>query len=107
MILIKTVDTLLYCYIVIIVLSFIWLMILVDANFQRQCIEAHNVVREKYGAGPLAWSQELADLAKSWAHNLADRGRVMYPELPGKTTIKGYDLVNYYRYKRKYPLGQS
>ncbi|CAD5231896.1 unnamed protein product [Bursaphelenchus xylophilus] len=55
----------------------------VDANFQRQCIEAHNLVREKYGSPSLIWSQELADLAKSWATSLADRGRVMYPELPG------------------------
>ncbi|KAI6189846.1 Golgi-associated plant pathogenesis-related protein 1 [Aphelenchoides bicaudatus] len=55
----------------------------VDANFQRQCLEAHNVVREKYGVPALIWSQELADLAKSWATNLAERGRVLYPELPG------------------------
>ncbi|KAI6241962.1 Golgi-associated plant pathogenesis-related protein 1 [Aphelenchoides fujianensis] len=39
--------------------------------------------REKYGSPALIWSQELADLAKSWATNLADRGRVLYPELPG------------------------
>ncbi|KAI6186660.1 Golgi-associated plant pathogenesis-related protein 1 [Aphelenchoides besseyi] len=55
----------------------------VDANFQRQCLEAHNLVREKYGSPALIWSQELADLAKSWATNLAERGRVLYPELPG------------------------
>uniref|UniRef100_A0A914E485 SCP domain-containing protein n=1 Tax=Acrobeloides nanus TaxID=290746 RepID=A0A914E485_9BILA len=55
----------------------------VDANFQRQCLEAHNVVRAKYGQPPLLWSQELADLAKTWAMKLADRGRILYPELPG------------------------
>lgn len=82
------------------------MFLLVDANFQRQCLEAHNVVREKYGQPQLIWSQELADLgeffvcvglkkaidsigvnslclAKSWAINLAERGRVLYPELPG------------------------
>jgi len=38
------------------------LSFLVDANFQRQCLEAHNLVREKYGCPTLMWSQELADL---------------------------------------------
>ena len=55
----------------------------VDANFQRQCLEAHNLVRQKYGSPALLWSQELADLAKTWASKLADRGRILYPELPG------------------------
>ncbi|KAI1723295.1 cysteine-rich secretory protein family domain-containing protein [Ditylenchus destructor] len=55
----------------------------VDANFQRQCLEAHNIVRHKYGSPALIWSQELADLAKTWAIKLADRGRILYPELPG------------------------
>jgi hypothetical protein len=55
----------------------------VDANFQRQCLEAHNLVRQKYGSPSLIWSQELADLAKAWATKLADRGRILYPELPG------------------------
>lgn len=56
---------------------------LVDANFQRQCLEAHNLVRQKYGSPSLIWSQELADLAKTWSLKLAERGRILYPELPG------------------------
>jgi hypothetical protein len=53
-----------------------------SANFQRQCLEAHNFVRQKYGVPSLIWSQELAELAKTWAMKLADRGRILYPELP-------------------------
>uniref|UniRef100_A0A7E4W197 SCP domain-containing protein n=1 Tax=Panagrellus redivivus TaxID=6233 RepID=A0A7E4W197_PANRE len=53
-----------------------------SANFQRSCLEAHNFVRLKYGVPMLVWSQELAELAKSWAIKLADRGRILYPELP-------------------------
>uniref|UniRef100_A0A914LX77 SCP domain-containing protein n=1 Tax=Meloidogyne incognita TaxID=6306 RepID=A0A914LX77_MELIC len=37
----------------------------VDANFQRQCLQAHNHVRQIYGIPPLLWSQELAELAKN------------------------------------------
>ncbi|KAL3075296.1 hypothetical protein niasHT_033870 [Heterodera trifolii] len=55
----------------------------VDANFQRQCLQAHNYVRQVYSSPPLLWSQELAALAKTWALKLADRGSVLYPELPG------------------------
>jgi len=56
----------------------------VDANFQRQCLEAHNIVRQTYGSPTLVWSQELADLAKAWALKLAERGRgIIYPELSG------------------------
>lgn len=39
-------------------------------------------MRQKYGVPALIWSQELAELAKTWAMKLADRGRVLYPELP-------------------------
>uniref|UniRef100_A0A183BK50 SCP domain-containing protein n=1 Tax=Globodera pallida TaxID=36090 RepID=A0A183BK50_GLOPA len=56
---------------------------LMDANFQRQCLQAHNYVRQVYSSPPLLWSQELAGLAKTWALKLADRGAVLYPELPG------------------------
>jgi hypothetical protein len=55
----------------------------VDANFQRQCLQAHNHVRQLYGCCALSWSQELAELAKTWALKLAQRGRMLYPELPG------------------------
>uniref|UniRef100_A0A915P0D6 SCP domain-containing protein n=1 Tax=Meloidogyne floridensis TaxID=298350 RepID=A0A915P0D6_9BILA len=55
----------------------------VDANFQRQCLQAHNHVRQIYGIPPLLWSQELAELAKTWALKLTQRGRLLFPELPG------------------------
>ena len=54
-----------------------------EVNFQRECLDAHNVVRSKYGSQKLLWSQELADLAHTWAVKLADKGRILYPELPG------------------------
>ncbi|TKR88509.1 hypothetical protein L596_012739 [Steinernema carpocapsae] len=54
-----------------------------EVNFQRQCLDAHNALRTRYGAPNIMWSQELADLAHTWAMKLADRGRILYPELPG------------------------
>ncbi|GMT12229.1 hypothetical protein PFISCL1PPCAC_3526 [Pristionchus fissidentatus] len=54
-----------------------------EVNFQRGCLDAHNDCRQRYGNPPLQWSQELADLAHSWATKVADRGRVLYPEMPG------------------------
>uniref|UniRef100_A0A1I7ZV91 SCP domain-containing protein n=1 Tax=Steinernema glaseri TaxID=37863 RepID=A0A1I7ZV91_9BILA len=54
-----------------------------EVNFQRQCLDAHNALRARYGAPSVMWSQELADLAHTWAMKLADRGRILYPELPG------------------------
>ncbi|VDM42312.1 unnamed protein product [Toxocara canis] len=54
-----------------------------EVNFQRECLDAHNFVRAKYGCQPLTWSQELSDLAHTWAVKLAERGRILYPELPG------------------------
>ncbi|KAE9553964.1 hypothetical protein FO519_002828 [Halicephalobus sp. NKZ332] len=53
-----------------------------SANFQREFLEANNFVRAKYGVPFLIWSQELAELAKTWAGKLAERGRILYPELP-------------------------
>ncbi|VDM98823.1 unnamed protein product [Thelazia callipaeda] len=54
-----------------------------EVNFQRECLDAHNVVRGQYGCQALIWSQELSDLAHSWAVKLAERGRILFPELPG------------------------
>uniref|UniRef100_A0A915PMG6 SCP domain-containing protein n=1 Tax=Setaria digitata TaxID=48799 RepID=A0A915PMG6_9BILA len=54
-----------------------------EVNFQRECLDAHNVVRARYGCQPLIWSQELCDLAHSWAVKLAERGRILFPELQG------------------------
>lgn len=50
-------------------------------------------MRNKYGSSFLVWSQELADLAKTWALKLAERGRILYPELPGiNIYLKKFDL---------------
>lgn len=54
-----------------------------EVNFQRECLDAHNTVRAKFGCQKLVWSQELADLAHTWAVKLADKGRILYPELIG------------------------
>ncbi|VBB30899.1 unnamed protein product [Acanthocheilonema viteae] len=54
-----------------------------EVNFQRECLDAHNAVRARYGCQPLVWSQELCDLAHSWAVKLAERGRILFPELQG------------------------
>lgn len=56
-------------------------------NFQRECLDAHNAVRAQYGCQPLIWSQELCDLAHSWAVKLAERGRILFPELQGKVLV--------------------
>lgn len=57
-----------------------------DVNFQRECLDAHNALRQKYGCNPLIWSQELADLAHTWAEKLSMTGRILYPELAGNST---------------------
>lgn len=54
-----------------------------EVNFQRSCLDAHNECRQRYGNENLCWSTELAEMAHAWAVKLADRGRVLYPELPG------------------------
>uniref|UniRef100_A0A0N5AYA1 SCP domain-containing protein n=1 Tax=Syphacia muris TaxID=451379 RepID=A0A0N5AYA1_9BILA len=54
-----------------------------EVNFQRECLDAHNAVRSKFGSRKLVWCQELADLAHTWAVKLADKGRILYPELVG------------------------
>uniref|UniRef100_A0AC35TW32 SCP domain-containing protein n=1 Tax=Rhabditophanes sp. KR3021 TaxID=114890 RepID=A0AC35TW32_9BILA len=54
-----------------------------EVNFQRQCLEAHNQLRNNLGCPSLAWSQELSELARTWAIKLADKGRILYPEIHG------------------------
>lgn len=39
-----------------------------------QLLAAHNAVRARYCAAPLAWSKPLADEATAWARTLAGRG---------------------------------
>ncbi|PIO75170.1 SCP-like protein [Teladorsagia circumcincta] len=58
-------------------------ILLGEVNFQRGCLDAHNDLRQRYGVTPLIWSAELADMAHAWAVKLSDRGRMLYPELPG------------------------
>lgn len=41
----------------------------------------------RYGIAPLVWSAELADMAHAWAVKLSDRGRMLYPELPGELLL--------------------
>jgi len=54
-----------------------------DVQFQRDCLESHNKIRREYGAAPLTWSQDLADQAQHWAEKLAEKGHLLYSELPG------------------------
>ncbi|PAV70923.1 hypothetical protein WR25_18856 isoform A [Diploscapter pachys] len=54
-----------------------------EVNFQRGCLDAHNQIRQRYGSQCLSWSSELADLAHAWSVRIAERGRILYPELPG------------------------
>uniref|UniRef100_A0A8R1I533 SCP domain-containing protein n=1 Tax=Caenorhabditis japonica TaxID=281687 RepID=A0A8R1I533_CAEJA len=54
-----------------------------EVNFQRGCLDAHNECRQRYGNEHLCWSTELAEMAHAWAVKLAERGRMLYPELPG------------------------
>ena len=37
-------------------------------------MDAHNRVRAKHCAGPLAWSPKLAQVAQKWANSLRDQG---------------------------------
>ena len=39
-------------------------------------VDAHNRVRAKHCAGPLAWSATLAKVAQQWANSLRDKGCV-------------------------------
>lgn len=40
----------------------------------NQIVAAHNAVRSKVGVPPLAWSDELAQVAQSWANRLVASG---------------------------------
>ncbi len=54
-----------------------------EVSFQRSCLDAHNVLRQRHGCAPMAWCEDLAKLAEAWAVKLVERGRILYPELPG------------------------
>ncbi|EPB67948.1 SCP-like protein [Ancylostoma ceylanicum] len=70
--------------------SFTWKIFTGEVNFQRGCLDAHNELRQRYGIAPLVWSAELADMAHAWAVKLSDRGRMLYPELPGELLLLGH-----------------
>jgi uncharacterized protein YkwD len=40
----------------------------------QRFVDAHNAVRAKHCAGPLAWSPKLAAVAQKWADTLRDKG---------------------------------
>lgn len=42
--------------------------------FSGEIVAAHNQVRTKVGVPPLVWSDELAQVAQSWANQLITRG---------------------------------
>jgi len=52
--------------------------------FQQQCLIAHNELRKEHGCPALKWSADLAEHAQAWADKLAERGRSLYAEIPGK-----------------------
>ena len=43
-------------------------------EFEQDCLDAHNIYRNKHGVPPLLWSQKLKDDAQRWANHLADMG---------------------------------
>lgn len=45
-------------------------------SVERQWVDAHNALRAKHCAAPLAWSKKLADVAQKWANALRDKGCV-------------------------------
>lgn len=52
--------------------------------FQKECLEAHNMLRKQHDCPPLQWSIELTELAQSWADQLVDKSRALYAEHAGK-----------------------
>ena len=46
-------------------------------------VNIYETISFRYGNNLLAWSAELSDMAHAWAVKLAERGRILYPEIPG------------------------
>ncbi|XP_015908513.1 Golgi-associated plant pathogenesis-related protein 1 isoform X2 [Parasteatoda tepidariorum] len=51
--------------------------------FKRDTFNAHNNYRTMHGCPPLLMSDELSDIAQSWAAKLAEKGFLQYSENPG------------------------
>ena len=45
-----------------------------SSSLAREVTAAHNLVRNRLGIAPLAWSGELAQVAQDWAHRLVQTG---------------------------------
>ena len=43
-------------------------------EFEQDCLDAHNIYRNKHGVPPLLWSQKLKEDAQRWANHLANMG---------------------------------
>jgi len=55
------------------------------ANFNERLLAAQNVERAGIGVPPLAWNDQLASEARTWANNLAASGRFEHsPDQPGQ-----------------------
>lgn len=61
-----------------------------DVAFQRDILEAHNALRTKHQCPHLTWCQDLAEQASEWAHHVAEKGRVLYKELPSNLISRKY-----------------
>lgn len=46
--------------------------------FQTKCLKAHNDYRAKHGVPPLKLSQQLCQISRQWAENLATRNSVSH-----------------------------
>ncbi|XP_037774523.1 uncharacterized protein LOC119571159 [Penaeus monodon] len=63
-----------------------------DTAFVRDCLRAHNLYRARHEAPPLVLSNELCELAQSWANQLADLGENLFCRntaliLKGRTSV--------------------
>ncbi|VDP13846.1 unnamed protein product [Soboliphyme baturini] len=54
-----------------------------DIAFQRECLECHNMIRERHGCPPLNWCQSLASEAELWAQEILRKGRLLYRDRNG------------------------
>lgn len=43
------------------------------ADFQKECLKAHNEYRQKHGVAPLTLNKEICKISQAWADNLAKR----------------------------------
>lgn len=43
------------------------------ADFQKECLKAHNEYRQRHGVAPLTLNKEICKISQAWADNLAKR----------------------------------